>query len=69
MVGVFDYNTLNAYLLIAVGIARPGEEHAERFNAMARKAAEGKPIPLRDVSDIGRRDPVTFLPESANLSR
>lgn len=65
VVGIFDYNTLNAYLLTAIGIAQPHEEH----KAMARKAAEGKPIPLRDIRDLGRKDPVTFLPESANLSR
>lgn len=69
MAGIFDYNTLNAYLLTAIGIAQPNEEHRARYESMAKKAAEGKPIPLRDIRDLGRKDPVTFLPESANLSR
>jgi len=69
VVGTFDYNALNAYLLTAVGIAQPSEENAEKFANMARSAGESKPIPLRDVRDIGRKDPVTFLPESANLTK
>lgn len=68
-VGIFDYNTLNAYLLIAVGIAQPNDEHRTESGSLAQKAAQGKPIPLRDVRDLGRKDPITFLPESANLSR
>lgn len=50
-----------------MGIAQPSEEHAERFAELAQKAGQGKPIPLRDVRDLGRRDPLTYLPESANL--
>lgn len=52
-----------------MGIAQPSEEHAERFNALAQKDGEGIPIKLREVRDIGRRDPVTFLPESAPLTK
>ena len=69
VVGTFDYNALNAYLLTAVGIAQPTEEHEERFKRLAELASQGKPIPLRAIRDIGRRDPVTFLPESASLTK
>lgn len=69
VVGTFDYNALNAYLLTAVGIAQPGDDHIEKFAKLAQLASQGKPIPLRDIRDIGRRDPVTFLPESANLTK
>lgn len=69
VVGTFDYTALNAYLLTAVGIAQPTQEHAEWFEALAKKAVEGKPIPLRDVRALGRRDPLTYLPESANLTK
>lgn len=69
VVDTFDYTSLNAYLLTAVGIAQPPEEHAEWFAGLAQRAAEGKPIPLRDVHNLGRRDPLTYLPESANLTR
>ena len=69
VVGTFDYNALNAYLLTAVGIAQPSEDNAEKFLKMAQSAGEGKPIPVRDVRDIGRKEPVTFLPESADLTK
>lgn len=69
VVGTLDYNVLNAYLLTAVGIAQPGDDHVERFAKLAQKAGKGEPIPLRDIRDIGRKDPVMFLPESANLTK
>ena len=69
MVGTFDYNALNAYLLTAVGIAQPSEKNAEKFANMAQNAGQGKPITLRDVRDIGRKDGATFLPESASLTK
>lgn len=52
-----------------MGIAQPSEENLERFRELSENAAQGKPIPLRYVRDLGRRDPITFLPESANLSK
>lgn len=67
VVGAFDYTSLNAYLLTAVGIAQPTEEYVEKYTGLAKKASQGQPIPLRDVRDLGRRDPPTYLPESANL--
>lgn len=67
--GTFDYTALNAYLLTAVGITQPSEADAGWFGAFAKKAAEGKPIPLRDIRTLGRRDPLTYLPESANLTK
>lgn len=69
VVGTFDYNALNAYLLTAVGIAQPSEENVEKFAQLARQTGGGKSIPLRDVRHIGRKDPITFLPESANLAK
>lgn len=67
VVGTFDYTSLNAYLLTAVGAVQPTHEDAAWFKRVSQKAAEGKPIPLRDIRNLGRRDPPTYLPESANL--
>lgn len=55
--------------MTAVGIAQPAEEDAGWFAGLAQRAAEGKPIPVRDVRNLGRRDPLTYLPESANLTK
>lgn len=67
MVGTFDYTDLNAYLLMFVGLARPDEDHIQDFQELAMKAREGGAIPLKDVTNLARKEPLTFLPESADL--
>ncbi|PWY76255.1 CBS domain protein [Aspergillus heteromorphus CBS 117.55] len=66
-VGTFDYSDLNAYLLLAAGLTRPDEELLPSYEELARKAKEGIPIPLRDVKDLGRKEPLTTLPASASV--
>ncbi|KAJ9666496.1 cell separation during budding [Coniosporium apollinis] len=68
-VGTFDYNDLNAYLLLVVGLAHPDEEHTASFNELARRGRAGKPIPLKDVKDLGRKEPLVTLPDTADLTR
>ena len=66
-IGTFDYNDLNAYLLLVVGLAQP--EDRQSFKELAQKGREGRPIPLRDVKDLSRKEPLVTLPESADLSK
>ncbi|PYI04894.1 hypothetical protein BO78DRAFT_408662 [Aspergillus sclerotiicarbonarius CBS 121057] len=66
-VGTFDYSDLNAYLLLAAGLTQPGDELLASYEQLARKAKEGLPIPLRDVKDLGRKEPLTTLPASASV--
>ncbi|KAA8644744.1 cell separation during budding [Aspergillus tanneri] len=67
VVGTFDYADLNAYLLLAAGVTRPDEEWLASYEELARKAREGITIPLRDVKDLARKEPMTTLPASANV--
>lgn len=67
VVGTFDYRDLNAYLLIVIGLAQPNEEHIADFAELAQKAREGKAIPLRSIKDWGKKEPLAFLPASADL--
>lgn len=69
IIATFDYTVLNAYLLLVVGLTQPDEEHIQDFQELARKAREGKPILLRDVKDLGRKEPLTFIPSSSHLIR
>jgi hypothetical protein len=55
-------------LLLVVGIAQPEEEQVTSFRELARKAREGSKIPLKDVKDLGREEPLVTLPPSANLT-
>jgi CBS domain-containing protein len=65
--GTFDYADLNAYLLLVVGLAQPDEEHIEDFRELARKARTGAVIPLKDVQELGRKEPLVKLPNTASL--
>ncbi|KAK4936209.1 cell separation during budding [Elasticomyces elasticus] len=67
IIGTFDYHDLNAYLLLVIGLAHPDDEHAEDFMEMAQRAREGKPVHLRDIKDISKKEPLSFLSEDANL--
>ena len=67
VIGTFDHRDLNAYLLLVVGLSRPDDEHAEDFIQLARRAREGKPIHLREIRDLSRKEPLTFLDENADL--
>ncbi|KAI9375424.1 hypothetical protein BJX61DRAFT_141301 [Aspergillus egyptiacus] len=66
-VGTFDYNDLNTYLLLAAGLTRPDEELLPAYEELARKAHEGIPIPMEDVKQLGRKEPMTTLPASASV--
>ncbi|KAL3463174.1 hypothetical protein BJX64DRAFT_257743 [Aspergillus heterothallicus] len=66
-VGTFDYNDLNTYLLLAAGLTQPDEELLPAYDELARKAREGTPIPMEDVKELGRKDPLTTLPASASV--
>jgi CBS domain-containing protein len=55
-IDTFDYSDLNAYLLLVVGLAHPDKEDISSFNELAKKGREGKPIPLQDVKDVGRKE-------------
>ena len=67
VIGTFDPRDLNAYLLLVVGLSKPDDEHAEDFMLLARRAREGKPIHLREIKDLSKKEPLTFLDEDADL--
>lgn len=51
-----------------VGLARPDVAHLQSFNELAKKGREGKVIPVKDIKDIGRREPVVVLPHTSYLT-
>lgn len=68
-ISTFDYNDLNAYLLLVVGLARPEPTQLNHFSEIARMARATEPIPLRMVKDLGRKEPLVKLPSTANLTK
>ncbi|PLN81287.1 CBS domain protein [Aspergillus taichungensis] len=65
-IGTFDFADLNAYLLLATGFTQPEPENIPAYEELARKARLGLTIPLKDVKDLGRKEPMTTLPASAS---
>ncbi|KAJ5774468.1 Major facilitator superfamily domain general substrate transporter [Penicillium paradoxum] len=67
-VATFDYSDLNSYLLLAAGLTSPDEAYRASYDALAKKAHDGVPIPLRDVKKFGmEKEPLINLPTSANV--
>ena len=65
----FDYNDLNAYLLVVLGLANPSEDQIETYTEIARKAQEGTIIPLKDTTFLAKKAPLITLSESQDLSK
>ena len=65
----FDYNDLNAYLLVVLGLANPGEDQVDVYTEIAKKAREGTAIPLKDASLLVKKAPLVTLSESRDLSK
>ncbi|OIW26384.1 hypothetical protein CONLIGDRAFT_634664 [Coniochaeta ligniaria NRRL 30616] len=69
-VSTFDFNDLNAYLLIVVGLAKPdGEEQVALYSELAKKAQDRVPITLREIQSIFRKEELVVFPADATLDR
>jgi hypothetical protein len=70
VIGTFDYDDLNAYLLLVVGLANPeSEEQKTRYRQLAEKANEGQDVSLKEAKDVARNEPFVTLPRTANLTK
>jgi Mg2+/Co2+ transporter CorC len=65
----FDYNDLNAYLLVVLGLANPNEDQIDSYTEIAKKAREGTAISLEDASFLAKKAPLVTLSESQDLSK
>ncbi|KAL1844077.1 hypothetical protein VTJ49DRAFT_4929 [Mycothermus thermophilus] len=69
-ISTFDYDDLNAYLLVVVGLAKPDqEEQATLYADISRKAQAQEAISLRDVQPLFRKGELCTLPADATLDR
>lgn len=65
----FDYNDLNAYLLVVLGLASPSEDQIQTYTEIAKKAREGTTIPLKDTTLLAKKAPLVTLSETQDLSK
>ncbi|KAI6363996.1 cell separation during budding [Pyricularia grisea] len=69
-VSTFDYNDLNAYILVVVGLAHPeDDEQVALYDEIARKARDRVAIPLRDIQPICRKEVLVTFPADEPLAR
>ncbi|KAJ0295687.1 hypothetical protein COL5a_011862 [Colletotrichum fioriniae] len=68
-VSTFDYNDLNTYLLVVVGLARPDEEQVPLYDEIVNKAQTGARIALRDIQPLCRKESLITLPFDETLER
>ena len=55
-ISTFDYNDLNAYVLVVVGLGHPPEELVGVYDDIAKRAQARDSIPLRDIQPICRKE-------------
>ncbi|PKS10876.1 hypothetical protein jhhlp_002633 [Lomentospora prolificans] len=65
----FDFNDLNTYLLVVVGLAKPEEENIPVYDRIASMARERAVIPLRDIQPICRKQSLVTLASIDKLGR
>jgi len=64
----FDYNDLNAYLLVVLGLAAPEKDQIQQFQELVRKSQDRVPVPLRDITTLAKKSPLVTLSQSADLT-
>ena len=65
----FDFNDLNAYLLIVVGLARPSEDQLTIYNGIVAKVQAGGSVSLREFQPLCRKETLINVPADAKLAQ
>lgn len=68
-VGTFEYSDLTAYLLFVVGLNVPEDGDGSALSKLAQRGREGKPVALREIEKLSKKDPFTSLPRTAGLTK
>ncbi|THX27008.1 hypothetical protein D6C84_08972 [Aureobasidium pullulans] len=69
-IGQFDYDDLNAYLLLVTGLTRPQDSDFDQVDKIVSRARTNQPVELGHVKDLlGRKETPAFCDASATLSR
>lgn len=69
-IGGFDYDDLNAYLLLVTNLAYPSTTDPLQIEDVLERASRNEPIPLNDIKDLlGRKQPPAFLEHTDPLTK
>jgi hypothetical protein len=65
----FDFNDLNAYLLVVVGLSKPDEDQVHLFNNILSKAQGGSSVSLREIQGLSCKETLINIPSDAKLAQ
>ena len=65
----FDYNDLNAYIQVVVGLAHPPEDLVALYDGVVKKAQARISIPLREIQPICRQESLVTLQGAEDLAK
>ena len=68
-ISTFDYNDLNAYIQVVVGLAHPPEGLVELYDDVVKKAQARISIPLREIQPICRQETLVTLQGDEDLAK
>lgn len=69
-IGAYDYDDLNAYLLLVTNLAYPATAEASQIQHVLDRATKNEPIPLNDIQYLlGRKEPPAFLEHTDTLTK
>jgi len=69
-VGAFDYDDLNAYLLLVTNLAYPPTAELSQIQHVLDRASKNEPTPLHDIQYLlGRKAPPAFLDHTDTLTK
>ncbi|KAJ9621024.1 cell separation during budding [Taxawa tesnikishii (nom. ined.)] len=69
-IGTFDYDDLNAYLLLVTGLAYPADTDQAEVESILSRARNNQSIPLKDIKGLlGRKEPPAFLEHKDTLTK
>ncbi|OAA57016.1 cbs domain containing protein [Niveomyces insectorum RCEF 264] len=69
VVSTFDYNDLNAYLLVVIGMGQPEPADVPVFARISQRAQDREAIAVRDIQPICQPDPLKTLSVTDSLLR
>ena len=69
-IGAFDYDDLNAYLLLVTNLAYPPSAEPAQIQHVLDRASKHEPTALNDIQYLlGRKEPPAFLDHTDTLTK
>jgi len=65
----FDYSDLNAYLLVVIGLAKPGPDQVSLYDTISKRARAQEKVTLREIQPICRKEELVVLRAKDTLDK